>query len=250
MATELVRYDAARRALAAAKSIDEVRKIRGSAAALRAYAKQAKNRTLEIDAAEIRIRAERRVGELIDAQRQTVGLNRGAKGPKISGAKHAPLKDDRPTLADAGIDKHLAKRARELAAIPAPKFESLVTGWRDTATTGKDRITNQLVRTHAREEVRQAPTTTEIQQRIADLAHVEDRIAEGRRHREQHPEQYAADEVFSMLTASMDHCDKWIPALLQNDSPGRQTAADWAALIERMRRVMQTLLVRWEGSRQ
>ena len=35
------------------------------------------------------------------------------------------------TLADAGIDKHLADRARKLAAIPATEFDGIVTEWRD-----------------------------------------------------------------------------------------------------------------------
>src|SRR3990167_2900425 len=73
-------YDAACQALAKAKSIDDVKAVRDAAAALRAYAKQAKNKDLEIDAAEIRIRAERRVGELMKAQRESVGLNVGKKG--------------------------------------------------------------------------------------------------------------------------------------------------------------------------
>jgi hypothetical protein len=42
-----------------------VREISAQADAVRAYAKQAKNKQLEIDAAEIRIRAERRLGELM-----------------------------------------------------------------------------------------------------------------------------------------------------------------------------------------
>ena len=35
------------------------------------------NRQLEVDAAEIRMRAERRLGELIRAQKETVGLAKG-----------------------------------------------------------------------------------------------------------------------------------------------------------------------------
>jgi hypothetical protein len=54
------------------------------------------------------IRAERRLGELIEAQKETVGLNRGTAGagrPRLGGVKVTPPKDDRPTLAAAGIDK-------------------------------------------------------------------------------------------------------------------------------------------------
>lgn len=70
--TFLAKYDAACRAVAAAKSVEEVRKIRNEAEAFRAFAKQAKDRTLELDAAEIRIRAERRLGEIISAQKKTI----------------------------------------------------------------------------------------------------------------------------------------------------------------------------------
>ena len=57
---KLVRYDEACRAIAAAIHIDEVKKIRDVHIALKAYARQAKNRGLEVDAAEIRLRSERR----------------------------------------------------------------------------------------------------------------------------------------------------------------------------------------------
>ena len=95
--------------------------------------RQAKNRQLEIDAAEIRIRAERRVGELIAAQRDTEGLNLGASaGGKKDGPRGSVVdpRDTRPTLAEAGIDKHLADRARKLAAVPASEFESDLNEWR------------------------------------------------------------------------------------------------------------------------
>lgn len=63
-------------------------------------ARQARNRQLETDAAEIRIRAERRIGELMAAQKESVGLNTGAKG-----VGNKVRVDEKPTLAEAGIDK-------------------------------------------------------------------------------------------------------------------------------------------------
>jgi hypothetical protein len=137
--TELVRYDAACRALVLAKRTDEVQKIRNVAEAMRAAARLAKNRQLEVDAAEIRIRAERRLGELIVAQKQTIGLNQGAVKGK-TGTKAAPVLDSRPTLADAGVDKKLSMRAQRLAAIPPEEYEDDLAEWRAHALNVTTRV--------------------------------------------------------------------------------------------------------------
>jgi phage N-6-adenine-methyltransferase len=105
--TDLVLYSAACQALAAAKNVDEVKDIRDKAEAMRAYAKQAKNKRMEVDAAEIRLRAERRLGELIKLQKETVGLNRGTAGmgrPKLGPSPPEAPKNIQ-TLAGASVDK-------------------------------------------------------------------------------------------------------------------------------------------------
>ena len=108
----LVKYDAACRAIAEAKAVDEVKLIRDKAAAIAAAARVAKNHGLEIDAAEIRIRAERRLGEMIAEQKRTVGLNPGgrpSKTPKQDGGVS-------PALKQAGIDWNLSARSQAIAA--------------------------------------------------------------------------------------------------------------------------------------
>jgi hypothetical protein len=103
--TQLVRYNAAKKALAEAKAVDEVKQLHDVSAAMRAYAIQAKDKQLEVDASEIRIRAERRLGEMLKQQKETVGLNRGGwtqHHAKSCGAGAEP-QDAPPTLADAGI---------------------------------------------------------------------------------------------------------------------------------------------------
>ncbi|CAN5376864.1 hypothetical protein BH10PSE6_BH10PSE6_08650 [soil metagenome] len=127
----LSRYDVACRAVAAAKAVDDVMEIVAHADAVRVYARQAKDRQMEIDAVEIRIRAERRLGELMAAQKAKGGVNSGTAGqgrPKIGGVPNTPPKHDAPPiLAEAGIDKNLAKRARSYAAVPPAQFEKLLT---------------------------------------------------------------------------------------------------------------------------
>ena len=73
----LILYDAACRALAEATRVDEAKSIADKATALAAYARQAKNVELEIQSAEIRARAKRRMGEISAAMETAQGVAKG-----------------------------------------------------------------------------------------------------------------------------------------------------------------------------
>jgi hypothetical protein len=133
VAQALVKYEAARRALAEAKRIDEVKAIRDQAAAMRAYAKLSKDRQMEADAQAIRLRAERRIGELMAQQAKAIGKAKGAKGIGTSAGYNKTRTQQPATLAEAGIDKNLADRARKLAALPEKVFDAAM----DVRKTGK-----------------------------------------------------------------------------------------------------------------
>lgn len=129
----LTKYDAACRAIAAARSVDEVKLIRDKSIAIKAYARQAKNKEMEADAFEIRVRAERRLGEMMAAQPK-------AKPPKFNGPRRVIKKPDEAiSLAAAGIDKNLAHRARTLNAMPTEKFEELVAEGREDVKRSVER---------------------------------------------------------------------------------------------------------------
>lgn len=147
-ATGVSRYDEACRAVSAARTIDEAKDIRDKAEAMRVYAKQAKNRELEADAAEIRFRAERRIGQMIAEQRENGGLAKGG-APVITGSKSDPVIETVPTLADAGVDKHLADRARKYAAVSEPAFEAKLAGWRESCLDEDMRPVVDLLRAGA-----------------------------------------------------------------------------------------------------
>jgi protein gp37 len=156
-AQALTVYDAACRALAEARSVDEVKDVRDQAVAMAAYARQAKNRDLEADAVEIRLRATRRLDEMVRAQAATVGLasggEHGGKAP-LDGLRNNPS-NARPTLASQGIDKNLAHQARVLGKLSAEKFEEAVADARDAVS--------RAVRTVVRDaDVDQAPDGTTV----------------------------------------------------------------------------------------
>jgi N6-adenosine-specific RNA methylase IME4 len=133
--TTLARYDAARRALAEARQVDEVKDIRDQAVAMAVYARQAKNKDLEADAIEIRMRATRRLDQLRQAQKETVGLNHGVRwvGDK-------PAEDHRPTLASQDIGKNLAHQGRILGAMSDERFEQVVKEARENVACGEREI--------------------------------------------------------------------------------------------------------------
>jgi hypothetical protein len=117
----LEKYEAAKLALAEAHRADEAKQIRDKAIALAAYAKQAKDRDMVMMATEIKLRAERRCGELLieakeTGQRQTPGGDR-----KSSSSLH---EDDRlPTLVDLRITPDQSSQWQQLAKLDGRIFE-------------------------------------------------------------------------------------------------------------------------------
>jgi phage N-6-adenine-methyltransferase len=145
----LTYYDEACRAVLQAKTVDQVQELLNVAEGMRAYARQAKNKDLEVDASEIRFRATRRLGQLIASQKATVGLAKGTRGkgrPKIGTVNDtAPKLDDVPTLKEAGIDENLAKMARKNAAVPEAKFEAILSERRATIAAANAKVTVDLL---------------------------------------------------------------------------------------------------------
>lgn len=120
----LIRYDAARHALAEAHRVDEVKDIRDKAQAMAAYARQAKDTAMVEWATEIKVRAERRAGELL--------ADMGRSGDRNTGGK--PSQHERvSTLADLGVSESQSSRWQRLAAVPEDRFEQAVAAAKETA---------------------------------------------------------------------------------------------------------------------
>ncbi len=171
--THLARYEAACRAIAEARAVDEIKNIHDTARQMAAAARIAKNRELEADAFEIRVRAERRLGEMMTAAKSSGDLASGPGRPRKNGSVTEPFP---ATLAEIKVDKKLSARAQKLRAIPAAEFEAMVAEGRDEVQRAAERRTIKAV------EIAQARASyearAEVGSRVEDLVAV---AASGRR---------------------------------------------------------------------
>ena len=113
--TGLVRYDAMQRAILAASQVDEVKTIRDQAQALEKYAQQARNFDAEKRAAQIRIHAELKAGELLRAREKAKGSgsNQHKRQDRSRRTTEAPK-----TLEEMGVSKDQSARWQRMAEDP------------------------------------------------------------------------------------------------------------------------------------
>lgn len=122
--TNLVKYESARFALQQAVEIDEVKDIRDKAQAMAAYARQANDTKLVEWATEIKVRAERKAGQMLSEM------------PKLAGARGVGKKvesHDVTPLSELGISKNQSSRWQKLAAVSDEQFEQAVTAAKEVA---------------------------------------------------------------------------------------------------------------------
>ena len=129
----LILYERAKQALAELRRVDEVKSIRDKAVAMQAYARQAKDFDLIEKATEIRVRAERRAGEILDETPKASGGEYGGK-PKTDGSRAQPS-NPTPTLADLGVTKTESSRWQRLARLDDDAFELRVTAMKRQAVS-------------------------------------------------------------------------------------------------------------------
>ena len=125
--TTLARISEAMKALSAAKTLDDVLQIRDQAEALRVYIKAASD-SLEAAnaAAEIKLRAERKAGEMLAAMELP---GRGGGDAKSSDAMSLD------SLADLGVDKKQSSRWQRASRVESEDFEAYL---RDCQKQGRE----------------------------------------------------------------------------------------------------------------
>jgi len=117
--TGLVRYDAMCKAIAECAHVDEAMDIRDKAKALEVYMHQVNNRQAEQKVARIRLRAERKVGALLEEMKSNGQRDSGNGGNRRSRSSDSTVK-----LSDLGITKNQSSKFQKLAAIPVEDFEA------------------------------------------------------------------------------------------------------------------------------
>jgi hypothetical protein len=127
-------FEDARREIAEAETADRVKSILALATGLAAAARKATDREMEAEAEVLKLEAERKLGQLMKAQRETIGLNQGGR-PK-TGVLVTPV-SEKPSLTEAGIDKNLAKKARTAAAMSEKEFKEAISAKRALVRAAK-----------------------------------------------------------------------------------------------------------------
>lgn len=167
--TGLARYDAARYALQEAVAVDEVKDIRDKALAMAAYAKQAGDTGLIEMATEIRVRAERKAGQMLAAMPKATGGD--AQRTRLHGATESPQ-----TLEQLGVTKTQSARWQKLAAVPEEQFEQAVAAAKEVA----GEVTARAVVEHQQRQQPTQPKQTKADPRDAEIERLRAELAESR----------------------------------------------------------------------
>jgi hypothetical protein len=147
--TLITKYNASLRMLQSATSIVEVKAVRDLTNVMRELAKVAQDREAERLCDELRLRATRKIGEMIAEQRRTHGLAKGAARPGV-GRRGKRGSGENPhheiTFRDMEISKAVADQARKLARLSETEFTELVKARRDISKPAGKRTVDSLTR--------------------------------------------------------------------------------------------------------
>ncbi|MDB9512262.1 hypothetical protein PN499_13805 [Kamptonema animale CS-326] len=130
--TAVIEYlEATRGDITEAKSLEEVQDVLQKVNALEAISKKFRlSKEVQLDATELRIRIERRLGEMLKA----IDKDKGGRTQKTDSLSDK-LSSSNPTLSDLGLTKNEWLKFQQLASAPAEIFEAVITDLRTEAIT-------------------------------------------------------------------------------------------------------------------
>ena len=187
-----MKYDAAMRAIAEAKAVDEILLIHDQARAMAAAARIAKNREAEINMAEIRIRATRRLGEMMEQGK----TDRACEGRPKKRVSEKPISSP-PTLKEIGIGKTLAHRARKLATHPEKKFVQMMKEWRTEAVESADPVASIVVKAcwTAKKAKKKKQRIQDFDRQVADFLDAEKKLRDAMKTAREAREKFSTEAI-------------------------------------------------------
>ena len=130
--SSLILWDKMKQAVVECHNIDEISNIRNQAEAYRYALRQAKESPEVIKKAEeIKLRAERRAGELLKETAKQGGDRQSEQGKAMSNGT---------TLVDMGISRDQSSKWQKIASIPEEKFENYIAVEKELSTAGVLRV--------------------------------------------------------------------------------------------------------------
>lgn len=125
--------------LAEVHSIDDAKQLINLAEAARVYAKQVElGLEAQNHAGEIKVRAQRRAGEILDKME----MSSGGRPPEKTGNSHVPVSEKPETLEQMGITKNQSSHWQTIAKLPAERFDEYI---EKTKTEGGEVTTGGLL---------------------------------------------------------------------------------------------------------
>ena len=145
--SELILWNKMKNAVVECHSVDEIKQLRDKAEAYRYALKQAKESPEVIrKAEEIKLRAERRAGELLKETPKAKGNQYSANSQAVSEQK----------LSDMGITYNQSSKWQKIANIPEEKFENYLEVEKELSTSGAIRVARQIERQEKIEEIKKS----------------------------------------------------------------------------------------------
>jgi N6-adenosine-specific RNA methylase IME4 len=167
--TELIYFDTARQALAQAATLDEVAELRTQAELMRGYYRQRKESAeMQNMCAEIKLRCERKLGELL----KDIIPHQGGRPQKRS-------HDESVSLQDLDIDHNQSSRWQRIASVPDDEWERFIAETKakeqELTSAGALRLAKQLKTEEQKRKIFDVEPETCV---VADL---EKLVADGRK---------------------------------------------------------------------
>jgi N6-adenosine-specific RNA methylase IME4 len=167
--TTLAQYERARAALAEATTINEVLPLLDEIAHVKLYAKQIADRELLADASAFQMKAERRLGIVIQAAKEAGHFRQGKRRQP---GESAEPEHSRATLEEVGVDRKLSSRAQKAASISERAYEAMIEARRAHIASGAAIVSDPVAA--AEKEAADAKRKADHRARTFDGGKVED----------------------------------------------------------------------------